>query len=192
MNVTQGLFEFNWDFLFSIITFLALFAVLKHFFFQKVHDYMEARSQSVEDTLNRAKKKTRRANRKLADYEEKLAGAEEERRQIIADAGKQAREQADRIIDDANKKAQETLDHARSEIEREQEAARRTLRREVGELAVQAAGKILEKELKPEDHREIIDRVLDETGAVGNAAEEAAGAAETGSAAGNATGADKE
>ncbi len=160
MKLTQGLFEFNWNYVFAIITFLVMFWILYHFFFQKVHDYMEARAQSVQDTLDNAAKKQRRANKKMKAYEKQIAGVEEEGRQIIQDAQKEARAQADRIIDEANAQAHDAIMRSRQEIERQQQAARRQLRREVGDLAVEAAGKILEKEISPEDHREIIDQVL--------------------------------
>ena len=51
---------------------------------------------------------------------------------------------------------------SQQEIERQQQAAKRALRREVGDLAVEAAGKIMEKEISPEDHKEIINKVLED------------------------------
>ncbi|WP_409335890.1 F0F1 ATP synthase subunit B [Eubacterium sp. F2] len=164
MKVTQGLFEFNWNFLFAIITFLVLFGILKHFFFEKVHNYMEARSKSVQDTLDHASKTSRKAEKKLKAYEKQIAGAEEEGRQIIQDARKEARVQADRIVDEANEEAHQAVMRSQQEIERQQQAARRQLRREVGDLAVEAAGRIMEKEITPEDHKEIIDKVLKDAG----------------------------
>lgn len=162
MKVTQGLFEFNWNFLFAIITFLVLFEILYHFFFKKVHDYMEARTQSVQDTLDNAAKKSRRADKKLRKYEKQIAGVEEEGRQIIQDARREARAQADRIVDEANEQAHQAIMRSQQEIERQQQAAKRALRREVGDLAVEAAGKIMEKEITPEDHKEIINKVLED------------------------------
>lgn len=162
MKVTQGLFEFNWNFLFAIITFLVLFWILYHFFFKKVHDFMEARAQSVQDTLDNAARKSRHADKKMKKYEQQIAGVEEEGRQIIQDARREARVQADRIVDEANEQAHQAIMHSQQEIERQQEAARRVLRREVGDLAVEAAGKIMEKEITPEDHKEIIDKVLED------------------------------
>lgn len=162
MKVTQGLFEFNWDTVFALITFLVLFLILKHFFFEKVHNFMVERSESIQKSIDNAAEKNRRADEKMEKYETKISNAEEEGRQIISEARKRANAQADRIIDDANAKADAAVKHSQQEIERQENSARRQLRQEVGDLAVQAAGKILERELTPEDHSEIIDQVLQE------------------------------
>ena len=139
-----------------------LFLILKHFFFEKIHNFMEERAASVQKTLDHAAETDRKAEERLITYEEKIDGAEAEGRQIIADARKTADAQADRILEDANARAEEALRHSRQELERETASARKQLRREVGELATEAAGRILQKELNPETHREIIDRVLEE------------------------------
>ena len=162
MRMTQGLFEFDWNSLFALITFLVLFLILKHFFFEKIHNFMEERAASVQKTLDHAAETDRKAEERLRTYEEKIDGAEAEGRQIIADARKTADAQADRILEDANARAEEALRHSRQELERETASDRKQLRREVGELATEAAGRILQKELNPETHREIIDRVLEE------------------------------
>ena len=63
----EGLIEFNsWDFIFSMVTFLVLFLVLKHFLFEKVHSFMEKRTGEVEESLKNAKKTGKLADEKLA------------------------------------------------------------------------------------------------------------------------------
>ena len=55
VKLYQGLLEINWNLLFSAITVLVLYLILKHFFFEKVHKFMEARKAAVQDNLDRAK-----------------------------------------------------------------------------------------------------------------------------------------
>ena len=47
VKLYQGLLEINWNLLFSAITVLVLYLILKHFFFEKVHNFMEARKAAV-------------------------------------------------------------------------------------------------------------------------------------------------
>lgn len=162
MHVVQPLFNFNWNLLFSVITFLGLFLVLYHFFFKKVHDFMEARAQRVKDTLESAMKTSQEADDKLRDYEERIANVERESRTIIKQARDEAKLQASTIIDDANEKAKAAIAHSQEEIQREKYDAQRQLREEVGNLAVLAAGKIIEKEITPEEHSDIINKVIEE------------------------------
>lgn len=79
----EKLIEFSsWDFIFSMITFLVLFLILKHFFFEKVHDFMENRRKEIEETLDNAAETSRLADKKLADYEKKIADVSMESRRI--------------------------------------------------------------------------------------------------------------
>ncbi len=159
----EQLIDFSsWDFIFSIITFIVLFLILKHFFFDKVHDFMEKRSQEIQDSLDHAEETNRLADEKLQDYNERISNVEMESRQIIKKSRDEAKLQADQIIDEANDKARKTIEHSRAEVEREKATARKELKKEVGELAVLAAGKIIEKEIRQEDHQDIVDRIIEE------------------------------
>ena len=60
------------------------------------------------------------------------------------------------------KKARNLIDHSQKEIRREQYNARKELKEEVGNLAMMAAEQILEKELSPETHEEIINKIIEE------------------------------
>lgn len=160
---TEGLIQFNsWDFIFSMITFFVLFLILRHFLFQKVHDFMEKRSQEVQDTLDNAAETNRLAEEKLANYNEQIANVEEEGRAIIKNARDEAKTQAAGIVAEANEQAHAAIAHSQEEIAREHFNARKQLKEEVGTLAVMAAEKILEREISAEDHQDIVDQILAE------------------------------
>ncbi|WP_027869689.1 F0F1 ATP synthase subunit B [Eubacterium sp. AB3007] len=159
----EAIMEFNLvDIGLSIITFLVLFLILKHFLFEKVHDFMEARTKEVEDSLNNAAETNRLADAKLMDYEERIANVESESRDIIKKARDEAKVQADTIVEEANEKARLTFEQSQAQIEREKFTARKELRQEVGALAAMAAGKILEKEVDAAEHQEIVDKIIEE------------------------------
>ena len=151
MHGYQALFNLNWNFLFSIITFIVLFLILKHFFFEKVHDFMMKRQQEVEDSLNNAAETSRIADAKLA-----------ESRAIIKKARDEAKIQADGIIDAANEKAKAAITRSQEEIRREKFNARKELKEEVGSLAVLAAEKIMEREIDADRQKDIVDRIIEE------------------------------
>ena len=74
-----------------------------------------------------------------------------------------AKSKAQKIQDDAKKEADALLNRARSEIEKERDDAIGEVRREFADLTVKAAGKVIEKSLDKEEHRELIDKVLEES-----------------------------
>ena len=79
VKLYQGLLEINWNLLFSAITVLVLYLILKHFFFEKVHNFMEARKAAVQASLDQAEAANEEAQTLLADYRTTLANAETEK-----------------------------------------------------------------------------------------------------------------
>ena len=162
MELYQPLLSLNWNMLFTAITVIVLFFILKHFFFEKVHNFMVEREKQVRESLENAEKTNEEADKKLKTYEEKLAGPDSESRQILKAARDEAKVQAREILDEADEKARALIEHSQKEIRREKYNARKELQEELGSLAVMAAEKIVEKELRPEDHKEIVDKIIEE------------------------------
>lgn len=162
MKMVQPLLSFDWNLLFTAVTVIVLFFILKTFFFEKVHRFMIDRENSVKESLEHAEEVNRQADEKLQTYQQQLAGIENESRQILKAARDEAKVQAKEIVDDAGEKARNLMEHAEKEIRRERYHARKELKDEVGALAILAAEKILEKELTPEEHAEIINKIIEE------------------------------
>ena len=52
MKVYQPLLYVDWNLLFSAVTVLVLFLILKHFFFEKVHDFMWQEKRKWKSAFN--------------------------------------------------------------------------------------------------------------------------------------------
>ena len=160
INKHQDLLAINWNLIFSIITVLVLILILKHFFFEKVKKFMDERKAKVEEQFQKAEEAENQAREKLDEYNEILAGAEKEKRVIIADAMENAKIQANSVLDEARKEAADIREKSRLQIEREKMAARKEIHNEVGDLAVQLAEKILESELDDDAQASVIDEII--------------------------------
>ncbi len=162
VELYQGLLEINWNLLFSAITVLVLYLILKHFFFEKVHNFMVARQEAVQKELDDAKQTKDDADAMLANYKETLSGAEEEKRKIIKEAKVIADQRADAIVSDAKNQAAQLVSDAHKKIEAEEEKAVVQLKKEIASLAVQAAGQIMEKEMDESSQDDLVNKVLEE------------------------------
>lgn len=160
INKHQDLLTINWNLIFSIITVLVLILILKHFFFEKVKKFMDERKAKVEEQFQKAEEAENQAREKLDEYNEILAGAEKEKRVIIADAMENAKLQANSVLDEARKEVADIREKSRLQIEREKIAARKEIHNEVGDLAVQLAEKILESELDEDAQTSVIDEII--------------------------------
>ena len=164
MEYVAPLIGFDWTLLMVLATFVILYLVVKKFFFEKIHDFMQAREQKVKDQFDNAEAAERLAEEHLAEYNEKLEGVEIERRGVLKDARALAEQRAEQILKEANERAAEIIRQAEKEIERERAVFAESMRDQVAMLAVYAAEKIIEKELGEREHMELVDGIIKERG----------------------------
>ncbi|MCL2112121.1 MAG: F0F1 ATP synthase subunit B [Clostridiales bacterium] len=164
MEIVAPLIGFDWTLVMFLVTFLVLFLVLKKFFFEKVRAFMDARAQKVQDQFDSAEAAEVQAREHLAEYKARLDGAELERQAVLKDSKAAANARAKDIIKEANEQADEIVDAARKKMEQERAKFAESMRDQVAMLAIFAAEKIIEKELKGSEHDLIIDNVLKENG----------------------------
>ncbi|MFQ7472719.1 MAG: F0F1 ATP synthase subunit B [Anaerovoracaceae bacterium] len=162
-----GLIEINWSIVMIWITVIVLFLVLKKFFFEKIRNFTENRSNSIQDAFDSAEAVNRRADEKMQNYNKRIANVEAEGRELIKEAKIKADAQAREIIEDANKQASEILSKAEKNIEREKAKAMEEVRQEIAALAILAAEKIVEKEIQNVGQDEIIDEVINRARSTG-------------------------
>ena len=86
MEMTQGLIEFNWTSLMIVINLLILYIILKKYFWEKIRKFMTDRQDAIQDAFDSAEAMNRRADEKMRNYSARIAGVEEEGREIIRDA----------------------------------------------------------------------------------------------------------
>ena len=160
MELVAPLISFNWTLVMVLITFVVVYLLVKKFFFEKIHDFMEARAQKVKDQFDSAENAEKLAEEHLNEYKNKLDGIEVERIGMVKDAKTIADQRAELIIEEANAKAKEIIEQAEIQIERERELFVQTMRDQVAMLAVYAAEKIIEKQLDEQGQMSLIDDII--------------------------------
>lgn len=155
------------EFIFYLINFLILVGVLGKFLYKPFLEFMENRSQSIKDALDNAEMTNRRADEKMHNYNKRIAGVEEEGREIIREAKQRADAQAADIVAEAQQKASDIIAKAERTIEREKEKAMEDMRQEIAVLAMMAAEKIVEQEIQRVGQEAIIDEVIKQARSTG-------------------------
>ena len=146
--------------LWSIFIFLTLMGLLWKFAWGPIMEALEKREHSIQHKIDEADKKHAEALARLADYEKKLNAAKDEATAIIESGKKDVLRIKDEILAEANKESTKTLERAKREIELAKEAAVVELREKVVVLTAQIATKIIEREVKPDDHRRLINDAM--------------------------------
>ena len=140
----------------TAIVFLLTLIILRKFAWGPISAGLEKREQSIADNIATAENAADEARKLTAHYEEKLAGAANEVRAIIDEARQNAERTGQEIVDKAQAKATEEGERLIQEVERAKRAALREISDRGADLAISLAGKIVSKELRPEDHAALI------------------------------------
>jgi F-type H+-transporting ATPase subunit b len=147
----------------QIVNFVILLALLYIFAYKPFLNMLDQRSNRIKESLSEADKVKAEAVKAEEDFKKRLEVSSKEGQEVIARAirtGEEARQHAQQ---EAKQEAQALVERARTEIQRERDEAIGELRQQFADLAVIAAEKVIEKSLDKETHRQLIDKVLDES-----------------------------
>lgn len=144
----------------TLVVFGILMFVLAKTAWPAILRQVEEREQRIADQIAAAEKANAEAQRLLAEYQQQLANAREEAREIVA-AGRQAGEKLrEEMVAKGRREQEELLERARREIALERDRALAELRREAVELSLAAASKVLERNLDTEADRKLVQDYL--------------------------------
>lgn len=146
------------------LSFIILAFVLGRFVFGPIGAQVDQRQKEIQDTLEQVAADRRAMEQTRAEYEKRLAGIEAEARDHIKEAVGKANEEAAAILASARQETTEHRERAVSEIEQERKKAIAQIRAEMADLAVLAASKVLEREITPSVHRELISDFIGDVG----------------------------
>jgi F-type H+-transporting ATPase subunit b len=145
----------------TLVIFITLLIVLGKFAWTPLLKSLQERENFIKELVDKAERDRRAAADAAAEYEQKLATAKDEVKAIIDEGRKDAERLKADIVASAGKEADETRARVRREIETARDQALKEIYDVAGRLAIQAASKILERELKPEDHRKIVNEAIE-------------------------------
>jgi F-type H+-transporting ATPase subunit b len=148
--------------LWTILTFIVVLLILRFTAWKTLIGALNAREDSVRSSLEGAEKARTEAERLLQENKQQLARADEQAQKVIAEG----RDLGDRlkaeIIEKANAASRTLLTQAKEEITREKEKALIQLRTEVADLAIGAAGKIIDANLDAAKQKSLVDAAIAE------------------------------
>jgi len=158
---SPNVFALTWNVSFwTVIIFAILVVVLAKFAFPPILGYAAAREKRIQDALDESKRQREEAERLLEQQRAELANARAEAQAIIAE-GRQAAERIRQdLLNRARTEHEEMLTLARADIEAERARVIESMRREAVELALAAAGRLIEKRLDNEADRKLVSDFL--------------------------------
>ena len=143
--------------LFTLIIFIGLILVLGKFAWGPLIEGLNNREKGISDQMDSAEEANALAQTNLKQYEDKLSNAEDEAKELIAEARRDAATTKEKLLADAQAEADRLRERALADIEAAKSEAVRQLAEKSVDSAVSLAGSIVGRSLKKSDHDKLID-----------------------------------
>jgi F-type H+-transporting ATPase subunit b len=148
--------------LWTILTFIALLVILRMVAWKPLIGALTAREENIRLALQEAEHAQQEARKLLEEHRNQLTRAEEQSQRIIREGRDLGERLKAEILEKAGASARQMVDQAKDEIHREKDAALGQLRSEVADLAISAAGKLLDANLDAAASRRLVDAAIRE------------------------------
>lgn len=146
----------------GIVVFLLVLAILATKVWPTITTALDQRAAKIKEEIEAAELAQQQAREALQQYEKSLAQARAEAQKMLDDA--KAQQQA--IAADLKAKSDAELNAMRERAKRDIDSAKRAALAEIyaetSSLAASIAGKILQKEIRPQDQQRLVDESLAE------------------------------
>ena len=142
--------------------FLLLLFILRKLAYKPLVRMLDERSARIRSDLDEARRLREEGERDRETYRAQLARARDEARGILEEANHVSARIREQALADAEAQNTLALQRARDEIARERDLAISDLRREVGNLAIMAASRVVGRSLDGADQRRLVEQALSE------------------------------
>ena len=150
--------------IFTVINLLILLVALRIFLFKPVQKIIAARQAEADKQFDEASKKQEEAEGLKAQYMDSLEHLEEEKKQAMKTARDRADEQYHKIISEAKSEAKHIKDKAEVEAEAQREKILKGAEREIADIIVNAATKVVGEQSGVESNAALYDEFLNKAG----------------------------
>jgi F-type H+-transporting ATPase subunit b len=145
----------------ALFNFAVLLFLLHKLFGKGLGQYLRERRAGIADALAESARLREEAQKKLDEYNQRIAGVEAEVQTLIAEIREQAQAEKARILAQAEAQAAAVKRDAENRIAAEIDRARRSLEREVVNAACDAAETLLRSNATEADQTRLVQEFID-------------------------------
>jgi F-type H+-transporting ATPase subunit b len=147
----------------QLINVAILFGLLYLVAYKPIMKMLDERSKKIKESMEQTEYIKTRAEQAEEEAKKRIEAAAREGQELVARSVRTGEEVRREAQQQARREAEALITRARTEIERERDGAIDELRKEFADITIMAAERVIEKSLDKKAHREIIDKVLDES-----------------------------
>ena len=151
-----GLISVDKSLIVQFVNFFILLFILQRLLYKPFLAKMAERTDAIKTSLEEAQRVRAEAARAQEENEARLRQAHAEAAAIREQALREAADESRKHIEAAQAQARKLVDDTKSQLDGEIRRAREELRREVSDLSIAVAEKLVRRSLREEDHRRIV------------------------------------
>ena len=148
--------------LISLCNLLILFLILKHFLYAPVKKVIGEREEMLKNRFDEADAILKKARMDESYWRKEVENVNNKTECIVKDAMKKANLDRDEIINDAKEKAKNIMRQAKESIDIEKIKSNKELKRNIADISLDLASKLLGRELSEKDQINMIDTFFKE------------------------------
>ena len=153
-----------WTFIAQIANLFIQVYLIKRFLFKPINAMLEKRKAMADAQIQDAVKAKEEAEAMKAEYEQNMLEAKNKASEILTNAQRTAAIQSEEMLKEASAQAAAMKSKAESDIAQEKRKAVNEVKDEIGGLAMEIAGKVIEREISEKDHTKLIDEFIANAG----------------------------
>ena len=166
MQVQELVGIIPWTFVAQICNLFIQMYLIKRFLVKPVHERLEKRRAAADAEIIQAEETKAKAEAIRAEYERNMQDARQKANEILDSARNTAAIQSEKILKEAQDQTFAMKNKAEKEIAQEKKKAVNEVKGEIGDMAVEIAGKVIEREINEKDHEKLIDEFISNVGEV--------------------------
>lgn len=148
------------SFLFQLITFVLVLAILRRYVFGRLVSTLEERRKAVEESLNNAAAAADELHKTEAHIAEMMKQARVQADDIVAVAHKEAAVMVEEAEVKARKRADHLVNEARQQLDQDVAKARQAIRRDTVQLVAAATERLMGEKMDSTRDAALIERAI--------------------------------
>ena len=153
-----------WQIVVSLLNLVILFLIIKKFLYQPVKNVLKSRQEKIDEKNSQAEAYLSEAEETKAELEAKLNDAENQADEILNEATVNATRRKEKILAEARDEADSIIRQAKTNAELEMKKAQSEIKTQIVDVSVALSEKLIEREIKEEDHHKLIDSFIAQIG----------------------------
>jgi F-type H+-transporting ATPase subunit b len=152
----------NWTLVFELVNFGILLYLLKRLLFKPALEYLDRRREQIAAHIESARQSEQQADELVAQRESEIQHARERAASIVETAQRDAEDVIAKAKNSAKEDAARILADGKQRLEQERDRMIHDLREAYAEIAVLGAERVLDREIRMEDHRRLLDKLMED------------------------------